>query len=222
MKLPWPWRRVQSTTEPILPEAVPTELEPAFPDLSKPGFVDEAIPHMASVYRFALRLTGGNDAEADDVLQETFIRAYRSWESYTTGTQCRSWLFTICRNEFLRERSRAGAHTASANLVGEADAEVLAAATVFQEAAMLDPEAAFFESIVDRQVIAAIDALPVEFRETVVLSDLQGFSYPEVAEILQVPVGTVKSRLYRARRLLQESLYEYAMETGYTRRRGKK
>jgi RNA polymerase sigma-70 factor, ECF subfamily len=177
---------------------------------------------MESVYRFALRLTGGNDAEADDLLQETFIRAYRSWETYTRGSQCRSWLFTICRNEFVRAHSRVSAQIDAVELTSTTDAEALATATVFQEAAMLDPEKAFFESMIDREVIAAIDALPVEFRETVVLSDLQGLSYPEVASILGVPVGTVKSRLYRARRLLQESLYEYAIETGYTSRRGRK
>lgn len=188
-------------------------------ELDKPGFAEEALPHMDAVYRFGLRLASGNEHEAEDLVQETFLRAYRSWETYTRGTKCRSWLFTICRNVFLRQQERhgrRGEHVASqigADL--EARAETAMVANIQKD----DPERAFFDSIVDAEVLDAVDRLPEEFREAVVLSDIEGLAYAEIAEVLEIPVGTVKSRLYRGRHLLQEVLYEYAREMGYVRER---
>lgn len=209
MRLPWPWPERDA----VAPLALQEENA-----LSKAGFAEEALSNLEPVYRFALRLTGGSESDADNVVQETFIRAYRSWAQYERGTNCRAWLFTICRNEFLRMRTRASKKAEVAPLPSDSGAEALAAATLFEEAVTADPERAFFESLVDEEVTRAIDALPDEFREAVVLSDLNGLSYPEVAAVLEIPVGTVKSRLYRGRRLLQQSLYEYAVEMGYIRR----
>jgi RNA polymerase sigma-70 factor, ECF subfamily len=145
------------------------------------------------------------------------MQAYRSWHTYQRGTNCRAWLFTICRNRFLRSREqhdRRGEIPASEI---DADVEALAVTAVFSEVKAADPEAEFFGSFVDEEVIRAVDALPEPFREVLVLSDLEGLSYPELAELLEVPVGTVKSRLFRGRRLLQQSLYEYALERGYVK-----
>ena len=192
---------------------VPGEAEAAVEP--KPGFVEEALPHMDAVYRFALRLCQGRQAEADDLLQDTFLRAYRSWHTYRPGTRVRSWLFTICRNQFLRSASRSSRRPEIPTSQIEADVESLAATAVFSEVENADPERRFFDSFVDAEVLAAVDRLPDPFREVVVLSDLEGSSYPEVAEILDVPIGTVKSRLFRGRRILQEALYEYALEMGY-------
>jgi len=191
------------------------------PAISKPGFVEEALPHMDAVYRFALRLVRGRESEAEDLVQSTFLRAYRSWESYTPGTKVLSWLFTICRNQFLRAEERRGRRPEVTESEVEANVESLAATAVFSEVSSADPEKAFFDSFVDEEVLRAVDALPDPYREAVVLSDLEGLSYPELVEILQVPTGTVKSRLFRGRRLLQQALYDYALEMGYVRPRSR-
>lgn len=186
-------------------------------ELKKPGFAEEALPQMDAVYRFALRLTGGDEAGAQDLVQDTYLRAYRSWSSYTRGTNCRAWLFTICRNLFLRQRERQGRRPESPASSIDADLEATNPRSLFGPVGPRDPERAFFDSFVDAEVAAAVDRLPEEFREAVVLSDLEGLAYAEIAEVLGVPLGTVKSRLYRGRRLLQEALYDYAVEMGYLR-----
>ncbi len=181
------------------------------------GFTEEALPHLESVYRFALRLSAGREAEAEDLVQDTFLRAYRSWDTFRPGSNARAWLLTICRNVFLRAEERRGRTTEVPESQIDADVEALAATAVFSEVEAADPERAFFDSFVDEEVMRAVDALPAPFREAVVLSDLEGLSYPEVAEVLELPVGTVKSRLFRGRRLLQQALYGYALEMGYVR-----
>lgn len=181
----------------------------------KPGFEQEAVPHLDAVYRFALRLAGNAD-EAEDLVQETFLRAYRAWDQYERGTRAKSWLFTICRNVFLRKRERAQRHD---EIVSEtADRPAPGAGPVnpvWVSALGADPEADFFDSIVDERIVQAIGDLPDEYRMAVVLSDVEGLPYAEIAELLDVPVGTVKSRLFRGRRRLQEALYDHAVEMGY-------
>lgn len=186
------------------------------PALGRPGFEDEALPWLDAVYRFSLRLTG-NEAEADDLTQETYLRAYRHWDTYTRGTSCRSWLFTICRNAFLRGRERRDRRMESFESELDVAVEAIASAEVLAEIRNEDPERRFFDSFIDAEVDAAVTRLPDEFRQAVVLSDLEGLSYAEVAEVLEVPVGTVKSRLYRGRRLLAAALRDYATEMGYIR-----
>lgn len=181
------------------------------------GFSEEAVPHMEAVYRFALRLARGREEDANDLVQDTFVQAVRAWHTYTPGTNCRAWLFTICRNLFLRGEERRHRRPEVAESEIDADVEAMAVTAVFSEVAAADPEQEYFSSFVDREVTAAIDALPEPFREVLVLSDLQGLTYPEICEVLDVPVGTVKSRLFRGRRLLQQALYGYALEMGYVR-----
>lgn len=185
----------------------------------RPGFEAEALPHLDAVYRFALRLARGDSDLAEDLLQETFLRGFRSWSSYTRGTNCRSWLFTICRNVFLRQRERTGRRPETPTSRIEADIEALTAQGAFDEAPPPDPEERFFDSFVDREVLEHLDALPDEFRECVTLSDLEGLPYAEIAAVLNIPVGTVKSRLFRGRRLLQKALLDFASDMGYTRAR---
>ena len=177
-------------------------------------FEQEVLPELDAVYRFALQLA--RDPErAEDLVQETFLKAYRNRTSYTPGTRARSWLFTICRNAFLRREERSRRHD---EIVAEAAREDPARqsreAAIFQEARERDPEGAFWSQVVDEEVLQAIDDLPNEFREAVVLSDLEDLTYNEVAEVLSLPVGTVKSRLFRGRRMLQKRLYEYALAEG--------
>lgn len=183
--------------------------------LSKPGFEEEALPWLDAVYRFSMRLTAGDTDRTNDLVQETFLRAYRHWDTYTRGTSCRSWLFTICRNAFLRGEERRGRRPEVLDSDLDFNAEAIASASALDEIRAPDPEQSFFDSFVDDEVLDAVNRLPEEFREAVVLSDFEGMSYNEIAEVMRVPVGTVKSRLYRGRRLLGKSLHDYAVEMGY-------
>ena len=170
---------------------------------------------MDAVYRFALRLAGTQDA-AEDLVQDTYFRAYRAWDQYTQGTNCKSWLFTICRNVFLRQRERKQRHDEIVTETAHEDPRAISReAKVFAASKDVDPEGQFFDSIIDDEILRAIDALPEEYRAAVVLSDLEDLSYNEIAEVMQIPVGTVKSRLFRGRRQLQEKLHGYAVDMGY-------
>lgn len=182
---------------------------------SKPGFEDEALPHLDAVYRFALRLSG-SIADAEDLVQETYLRAYKAWDQFERGTKAKSWLFTICRNVFLRRRERAQRHdeivAESADRAGPGPSLVN---PVWVSTLGADPEGDFFDSIVDERILEAIADLPEEYRTALVLSDIEGMPYAEIADMIDVPVGTVKSRLFRGRRRLQKVLYDHAVEMGY-------
>jgi len=184
---------------------------------TRPGttFEAEALPCLDAVYRFALRLTG-SEVEAEDLTQETFLKAHRAWSQYTAGTHVKSWLFTICRNAFLRDRDRSRRHR---EIVVEQSGRSAPGETVQPVWATggAAPDAALFDGLVDRAVLDEISRLDEDFRVPLLLSDVEGLRYAEIAEILEVPVGTVKSRLFRARRRLQEALYEYAVESGFLR-----
>ena len=171
--------------------------------------------HLDALYRVALRLTG-NAADAEDLVQETMLRAYRSWDRYTPGTNAKGWLLTILRHLFINEYRRKSRHPETV------DVDTIEPFALFQEVQEEDPQGAFFDRIVDDEVLRAVDQLPEAFREAVTLSDVEGLSYEEVAKVLAVPVGTVKSRLYRGRRLLQAKLYEYAVSMGYIKGQAKK
>lgn len=177
-------------------------------DAVREAFEAEALPHIDSVYRLALRLSG-DPVLSDDLVQETMLKAYRAWDRYEQGTNIRAWLFTILRNTLISEYRNRRRH---ADSIDVADVE---AYRVFEEVQELDPAGRFFDQIVDREVARAVAELPEDFREALVLSDIEGLPYSEIAEIVQVPVGTVKSRLHRARQALQRTLYDYAVETGY-------
>ena len=187
-------------------------------DERRRSFRDEALPHADAVYRFALRLSGSPD-QAEDLVQETFLRAFRSWEQYTPGTRAKSWLFTICRNVFLRQRERSARHDAIVEESVAREGTGTAAGSVINplwvDLKDRDPEGEFFASIVDERILDAIERLPEEYRTAVLLSDVEGLPYAEIAETMGVPVGTVKSRLFRGRRQLQKDLYEYAVSMGY-------
>lgn len=188
------------------------------PRLKKKGFAEEALPWLDAVYRFSLRLTAGVDDAAQDLTQETFLRAYRHWDTYSPGTSARSWLFTICRNAFLRGQEQRARRRETLESELDYQVEAFASALALDEIRVRDPERSFFDSFIDREVTDAVARLPDEFREAVILSDLEGLSYAEIAEVLEVPIGTVKSRLYRGRRLLAEVLHDYALDMGYIRR----
>lgn len=186
----------------------PTIMAPPSIDEKRESFEKEALVHLDVMYRVALRLTA-NPADADDLVQETMLKAYRAWDQYEKGTNAKAWLLTILRHAFINEYRRRTRHPETV------DVDTIEPYAVFSEVQDEDPQGAFFDRIVDDEVLRAIDQLPEAFRETLVLSDVEGMSYQEIAGILEVPIGTVKSRLFRARQLLQGKLYDYAVEMGY-------
>jgi RNA polymerase sigma-70 factor, ECF subfamily len=172
-------------------------------------FEREALPWLDDVYRFARSLTR-DDADADDIVQEAFLRAYRSWHTFQRGTDARRWLFTIARNVFLRSRQR------EARSVAVEDPELETIAAVQMSAAL---DAAGQRELLARldlgpAIAQAIDELPDAFRQVVLLVDVEGNSYEDASEMLDIPIGTVRSRLFRGRRLLQQSLLVHARDAG--------
>lgn len=186
----------------------------AEPSAAGRTFDEEALPHLDALYRVALRLTA-EPSLAEDLVQDTMLKAYRAWRQYRPGTNAKGWLLTILRNTFINDYRRRKHEPIAMDVEA---AEPYALDRSIQET---DPEGTFFSQIVDDKVLQAVDALPSDFREVLVLSDIEGMRYAEIAETLQIPVGTVKSRLFRARRLLQAGLYAHAVEMGYIRPREK-
>lgn len=170
----------------------------------------EALPWLDDVYRFALSMTR-DEADADDVVQETFLRAYRSWHTYEPGSECRKWLFTICRNVFLRLRERERKRVDCGGV--ETQLETLATVSVAADAVVAAADL-FSQLDLGPALERSIGELPEVFRSAVVLVDVEGMAYNEAASILGVPVGTIRSRLFRGRRLLQDALIDYARDAG--------
>ena len=160
------------------------------------------------MYGLALRLTGGDEPRSEDLVQEAMLKAWRSWDGYEVGTNCRAWLMTILRNRFINDYRRDRARPATQEL--EPAAEGHATSALYER----DPEGRVFDRLLHQHVIRAIEELPDEFRVPVVLVDVEGFAYQEVAETLGIPHGTVKSRLYRGRRRVQEMLQRFADDRG--------
>lgn len=184
-------------------------------DLRDRIFERDVLACLPDVARFA-RSMAGDEADADDLVQETFLLAYRGYHTFRAGDDPRRWLFTICRHVFLRYRQRAALFSELDDL-GDPSSETMRA-VYGHIAAQVDGSAARLETMDVRPAIdGAIANLPLDFRTVVVLIDIEGLSYAGAAETLGVPVGTVRSRLYRGRRLLQEQLLDYARDAGIER-----
>src|SRR5512144_615705 len=203
-------------------------------DVTRDEFERLAMKHVDPLYSAALRLTK-NDRDAEDLVQDTFLRAYRFFDKFERGTNIRAWLFKILTNTFINRYRRT---VKERNIVEGSERDAVHERFVSREAAEFaaNPEQFFFDRLLSDDVLRAVDSLPIDFRMVVILADLQEFSYKEIAEILDVPVGTAMSRLYRGRRLLQKQLATYAVLSGvlqepadggsidleaYRRRRGK-
>jgi RNA polymerase sigma-70 factor (ECF subfamily) len=179
--------------------------------VSKADFEREALPHMPALYSSALRMTR-NERDAEDLVQDTVLKAYRFFDTFQPGTNCKAWIFRILTNSFCnryreREREHEILHEAEST---EANVEQFTAGT----AAGRDVETALLGRIGSEDVERALAEVPQDFRMAVILADLEDFSYKEIAEIMECPTGTVMSRLYRGRKLLQRALYDYAVEQG--------
>lgn len=177
-------------------------------DPRRARFDSEALAQLDALYGFALKLTRVRE-EAEDLVSDTMLRALQRWEQYRNGTNIRAWLFTILYHMFVSRTRRVEAREVRVPEPEEAGGKA------FEPVGEDDPEGAFYDSFVDEEITQAIDRLPDEYRTAVLMSDLEGMRYAEIAEILQVPEGTVKSRLFRGRRILQRELLNYAVEMGY-------
>lgn len=173
------------------------------------AFSANALTALDDVYRFARSLTR-DEADAEDVVQETYLRAFRSWQTFQEGTDIRRWLFTIARNVFLRSREKAQREVTLDD--DGAEAVDAAAASEAWLRRGLDPILASAD--LGPAIQQALAAIPETFRSVVVLVDMEDQSYEDAAEVLGVPVGTVRSRLFRGRKLLQERLLAYAQDAG--------
>ena len=174
-------------------------------------FEAEALPYIDDVYRFALSLTR-DAADADDVVQETFLRAYRSWHTFQPGSDARRWLFTITRNVFLRTRERERKHVD----VDDADLEALSTFQAQGDSVREGSDQILSRIDLQPALKRAIDELEEPFKSAVLLVDLEDQSYEAASQILGVPIGTVRSRLFRGRRVLQDKLITYARDAGFS------
>ncbi len=176
-------------------------------------FEQTALPHLDALYTAALRLVRNSD-DAKDLLQETILRAFRSYHQFRPGTNCRAWLLTILYNIF-RTAYRRGGREQVANSVEEFDQEI-EQLSFAQNNRHDNPEEVVADRSVGRLILRGLATLPPEFREALLLVDLQELNYQEVAEVLDVPLGTVKSRVSRGRALLRAALEKIAIAHGKT------
>ena len=171
-----------------------------------------AMEHLPSLYSGAFRMTH-NRADAEDLVQEALLKAYRGFGNFEDGTNIKAWLFRILTNTYINTY-RAKQRRPEQEALGEGEELFLYRKLGGLEAATLGRSAEDFalDQLTDGEVKAAVDALPEAFRLPVLLADVEGFHYKEIAEILDVPIGTVMSRLHRGRKALQKALYEFAVE----------
>lgn len=176
-------------------------------------FETSAMPFMDSLYNTALRMAH-NAEDAEDLVQETYLKAFKYYDKFREGTNFKAWLFKILKNTFInkyRKNQKQPAQGDFADIEGVFEDQVIERF----RGSIPNPEQSFFENRLDGEVHEALQGLPPDYRMVVLLSDLEGFAYKEVAEILEVPVGTVMSRLYRGRRLLEKVMLKFAQSHGY-------
>ena len=175
-------------------------------------FETEALSYLDALYRTALRMTR-SEADAEDIVQDTYIRAFRFREQFTPGTNLKAWLFRILTNTFINSYRRQAGRPPTSD-VDEIEETTLSRRMADAGAALPpEPERELLDGMLDGEITEALEELPERFR-TVVLLDVEGFHYKEIAEMLGIPIGTVMSRLHRGRRFLQRRLYDLARERG--------
>jgi RNA polymerase sigma-70 factor, ECF subfamily len=174
-------------------------------------YQDEMVPHMDLLYHFALRTTGNTD-DAKDLLQDTYLKAYRFIEKYEQGTNAKAWLFRIMKNSFINTYRK---HSREPEQVDYAAIEDYYELVRDQTGDGNDLRKKFYNDLLEDEVVKAMESITEEFRTIIILSDLEGLSYEEISEMLDIPLGTVRSRLHRARKNLQEKLRGFAIAKGY-------
>ena len=174
-------------------------------------FEQEALPHMNALYSFAVRLCRDRD-DASDLLQETFLKVYRFFDKFETGTNCKAWLFRILKNTYINQyrKDKKEPDTIEYDTIEEFYDLIRS-----ESSESTDLQKRIFDNLLDDEISIALDSLPESFRTAIILCDLEGMTYEEISEILECPIGTVRSRLHRARNILASKLIKYAKNRGY-------
>ncbi|HCA42341.1 MAG TPA: RNA polymerase subunit sigma [Bacteroidetes bacterium] len=169
------------------------------------------MPHINLLHNYALKLCG-NQLDADDLVQETFLRAYRFFHKFEKGTNCKAWLFRIMKNLFINKYRK---NQKEPGKVDYEEIENFYDNIRSERIDSTDLQQKLFSNVLEDEVIIALNSLQDDFKTVVILCDLEGLSYEEIADFVQCPIGTVRSRLHRGRKLLQQKLLEYAKSRGF-------
>lgn len=177
-------------------------------------FDNEFMPHIDSMYNFAYRLTFDED-DSKDLVQETYLKAYRFIESFQEGTNAKAWLFRILKNSFINDFRKKSKEPSK---IDYQEVESYYNSDDIDKSITPDLRVDVLNNMMGDEVSNALNSLDIDFRTVIILCDLEGFKYDEMAKILDIPIGTVRSRLHRARNLLKENLNSYAKSMGYNKK----
>jgi RNA polymerase sigma-70 factor (ECF subfamily) len=182
-------------------------------------FADQAMEFMPSLYSAALRMTR-NPSDAEDLVQETYLKAYRAFHTFQQGTNLKAWLYRILTNTFINSYRSKKRRPEQTEIDDVEDLYLYRRLGGLEAAAAgRSAEEEVLDRFTDSDIKEALESLPEQFRIAVLLADVEGFAYKEIAEILDIPIGTVMSRLHRGRRALQKALFEFGMERGLVEKR---
>ena len=176
-------------------------------------FDGEFMPHVDSMYNFAFRLAFDED-DAKDLVQDTYLKAFRFINSFERGTNAKAWLFRILKNSFINEYRK---KSKQPNKVDYNEVEQYYNSDDVDESFTTDLRVETVQHMIGDEISGALNGIPVDFRSVIILSDLEGFTYEEMSKILDIPIGTVRSRLHRARNMMKDKLASYAKEMGYNK-----
>lgn len=190
----------------LLAEPTTSEQKKLYADFER-----EAVPHMDSLYNYAIKMTGDSD-DASDLIQDTYLKAFRFFDKFEQGTNCKAWLFRIMKNTFINSYRKSAKEP---DKVDYEDVENFYENIKASNTDSAHLEKDIYDNLLDDELSQAITSLPEDFRTVVILADIEGFTYDEIADFIDIPVGTVRSRLHRARKMLFTKLYKYAGQKGY-------
>lgn len=195
----------------VMSESPPEKTAPVYTPEDEKLFETEMLPHIRSLYHFAYRFTHDED-DANDLVQDAYLKAYRFLHSFERGSNAKAWLFRILRNSFInnyRKKSK------EPHKIDYEEAETFLNTGKAAYSDSIDMREKMFRGMIGDEVSKALNSIPVDFRVVIILCDIEEFTYEEISKIINIPIGTVRSRLHRARTMLREMLTSYAVSMGY-------